>query len=167
VRNGLGSPGSETNYFGTLTRNALAHFQAAHGINPPAGYFGPITRAFITNTAITMSTSNASSSQATSTLPVAPPTVATTPNNPISPRDLTIGRTGPDVYALQQLLIELNSGGAAQTLARVGPTNYFGRYTQNALAEYQLAHGINPAVGYFGTRTRVQMKSAGVAGLWW
>ena len=44
---GAGSPGSETTYFGNLTKTALASFQAAKGINPPAGYFGPITRNWI------------------------------------------------------------------------------------------------------------------------
>jgi peptidoglycan hydrolase-like protein with peptidoglycan-binding domain len=41
---GAGSSGNETEYFGSLTRLALARFQAAHGISPAAGYFGPITR---------------------------------------------------------------------------------------------------------------------------
>ncbi|MCX6788142.1 MAG: peptidoglycan-binding protein [Candidatus Kaiserbacteria bacterium] len=38
----------ETGYFGTLTRKALAEFQAANGITPAAGYFGPKTKEFIT-----------------------------------------------------------------------------------------------------------------------
>ncbi len=41
---GPGSPGSETTTFGALTRNALARFQAASGISPAVGYFGPISR---------------------------------------------------------------------------------------------------------------------------
>ena len=47
---GAGSPGSETTYFGTLTRAALARYQAANGISPAVGYFGPITRAHINTT---------------------------------------------------------------------------------------------------------------------
>jgi peptidoglycan hydrolase-like protein with peptidoglycan-binding domain len=44
---GAGSPGMESTYFGNLTKSALAAFQAANGINPPVGYFGPITRSAI------------------------------------------------------------------------------------------------------------------------
>jgi phosphoribosyl-AMP cyclohydrolase len=36
-----------TGYFGSLTRAALAEFQAAVGITPASGYFGPKTRAWI------------------------------------------------------------------------------------------------------------------------
>lgn len=44
---GVGSTGNETEYFGALTKAALASFQAAKGISPAVGYFGPITRSFI------------------------------------------------------------------------------------------------------------------------
>jgi hypothetical protein len=44
---GAGSPGNETTKFGGLTRAALAKFQAAVGITPAVGYFGPKTRAYI------------------------------------------------------------------------------------------------------------------------
>jgi hypothetical protein len=36
-----------TTYFGTLTRSAVAKWQAANGIKPAAGYFGPLSRAFL------------------------------------------------------------------------------------------------------------------------
>ena len=48
---GPGSAGNETQYFGPLTQTALASWQAAHGISPAAGYFGPETRAKIAATA--------------------------------------------------------------------------------------------------------------------
>ncbi len=35
-----------TKFFGALTKNALIEFQQANNILPPAGYFGPKTRAF-------------------------------------------------------------------------------------------------------------------------
>lgn len=44
---GVGSRGSETTYFGALTQKALARYQAANGITPAAGYYGPKTRAFV------------------------------------------------------------------------------------------------------------------------
>lgn len=44
---GLGSIGNETDYFGSLTAQALARFQASKGIVPSIGYFGPITRRII------------------------------------------------------------------------------------------------------------------------
>ena len=36
-----------TGYFGSLTKDALAEFQASVGIEPAAGYFGPKTRAYL------------------------------------------------------------------------------------------------------------------------
>ena len=42
---GVGSAGSETTYFGALTKAAVAMWQAANGVSPAVGYFGPISRA--------------------------------------------------------------------------------------------------------------------------
>lgn len=44
---GAGSKGNETNYFWTLTKNALIKFQKANNIVPAEGYFGRLTRAKI------------------------------------------------------------------------------------------------------------------------
>lgn len=44
---GVGSPGRETDYFGSLTRSALVKFQKANSITPAIGYFGSVTRAKI------------------------------------------------------------------------------------------------------------------------
>ncbi len=42
---GAGSPGNETSSFGPKTKAAVMVFQAANGVSPAAGYWGPITRA--------------------------------------------------------------------------------------------------------------------------
>lgn len=49
AQTGAGSLGHETEFFGTLTRDALIRFQKANNINPPKGYFGPLTKAFVAN----------------------------------------------------------------------------------------------------------------------
>jgi peptidoglycan hydrolase-like protein with peptidoglycan-binding domain len=46
---GVGSVGNETDYFGEKTRSALIKFQQAHAITPAVGYFGPVTRAKISD----------------------------------------------------------------------------------------------------------------------
>ncbi|HUD04296.1 MAG TPA: peptidoglycan-binding domain-containing protein [Candidatus Paceibacterota bacterium] len=47
AKSGAGSAGSETTFFGALTKAALIRFQKYYHIVPAAGYFGPITRALI------------------------------------------------------------------------------------------------------------------------
>lgn len=42
---GAGSPGSETTYFGNLTKVAVSAWQAANSVTPSAGYFGAKSRA--------------------------------------------------------------------------------------------------------------------------
>lgn len=41
------SGATATGYFGSMTRAALAEYQASVGISPPVGYFGPITRSYV------------------------------------------------------------------------------------------------------------------------
>ncbi|MEK9160841.1 MAG: peptidoglycan-binding protein [Patescibacteria group bacterium] len=45
ISGGYSIPAGATGYFGAQTQAALAAYQAANGISPASGYFGPITRA--------------------------------------------------------------------------------------------------------------------------
>ena len=47
IAKGFGIPAGATGYFGTQTQAAVARYQAANGIVPAAGYFGPITRSHV------------------------------------------------------------------------------------------------------------------------
>lgn len=47
IAHGAGAPGEETEFFMERTRDALRRFQRTHGIEPSAGYFGPMTRGVI------------------------------------------------------------------------------------------------------------------------
>jgi peptidoglycan hydrolase-like protein with peptidoglycan-binding domain len=70
-------------------------------------------------------------------------------------RDLTIGSTGADVVALQDILI---SGG--YLVMPVGVSKgYFGPLTQSAVSRWQAAVGISPTAGYFGPISRARVNA--------
>ncbi|MCW9054864.1 MAG: peptidoglycan-binding protein [Candidatus Pacebacteria bacterium] len=71
-------------------------------------------------------------------------------------RSLTIGATGADVTCLQTYLE--GTGHFTWT----GAKGYFGTITQSAVAAWQAANGVSPAVGYFGPIS--QAKYTAVAG---
>jgi len=77
-------------------------------------------------------------------------------------RNLTLGSTGEDVKALQQFL---NANGYTVATSGAGSagneSTYFGTLTKNALAKFQAAKNISPAVGYFGPITMSAIKSMG------
>lgn len=76
--------------------------------------------------------------------------------------NLTTGSKGNDVMMLQKAL---NDGG--WTVATSGPgskgmeSTFFGPATKAAVAKFQVAKGITPAVGYFGPLTRAEMNKKG------
>ena len=139
AESGPGSPGKETNLFGSLTRVALAKWQAANGISPASGYFGPLTRVKITPVSVLAATPLV----APAATPVSTPQVSGAAYN--FTRSLTIGSQGDDVKALQDYLTTTGhykySGGS---------TGRFGAVTKAALAVWQKDNDISPASGYFG-----------------
>lgn len=75
--------------------------------------------------------------------------------------DLEYGDEGGYVSDLQTLLI--NNGYSIPA----GATGSFLEQTKTALAAFQTANNISPALGYFGPATRAMMKSLNWKGLWW
>ncbi|QQS23246.1 peptidoglycan-binding protein [bacterium] len=151
--NGPGSPNSETTTFGKLTATALAKFQAANGIKPANGVLNSVTRAVLNGEKIiTTPQVPAQDAQASIQTKV---------------RDLTVGMTGEDVKQLQTILINHATGPKANELEKITATGLFSSYTKNALSEYQAKYKISPSSGYFGSKTRSQMKALGIPGLWW
>ncbi len=67
--------------------------------------------------------------------------------------DLTIGSKNSDVSSLQALLISKGYSIPA------GATGYFGAQTRSAVAAWQAASGIMPAVGYFGPKSRAAINA--------
>jgi hypothetical protein len=75
-------------------------------------------------------------------------------------RNLTVGSTGADVLALQQWLNKNGCPIAATGAGSVGmESTYFGAKTKAAVACWQAAHNISPAVGYFGPTTRAAVNA--------
>ncbi len=70
------------------------------------------------------------------------------------PAPLTMGSQGASVTALQNRLIADGQAIAA------GATGYFGAQTKAALAGWQAAHNVAPAVGYYGPLTMAAMDAA-------
>lgn len=66
---------------------------------------------------------------------------------------LTIGAQNANVTALQNYLI------SAGHVIPAGATGYFGTQTQSALAAWQAANGVTPAVGYYGPVTAAAMAA--------
>jgi peptidoglycan hydrolase-like protein with peptidoglycan-binding domain len=70
--------------------------------------------------------------------------------------DLTVGSTGAQVVALQSFLESKD-----YLVMPVGvQKGYFGALTRAAVARYQAANSISPAVGYFGPVTRAAVNAA-------
>ncbi len=71
--------------------------------------------------------------------------------------NLTVGSRGVDVTALQNWLISKGYSIPA------GATGYFGGQTKAAVASWQAAAGISPAVGFFGPISRAKVNAGGGA----
>lgn len=99
-----------------------------------------------------------------STVPVTADVKISSSGSTLATGDLTSGSNGVAVVALQTYLINAATGPAAARLAIATATGSFGPLTQAALIEFQLAHGISPASGYYGSITRAYVTTHTVSG---
>lgn len=133
-----------TGNFGPMTQAALIEYQIQKGISPASGYYGAATRALV-------------ESSGTPQPSATPPASGT---GLVLSRDLTLGVSGSDVLALQKFL---NAHGYIVAQSGAGSpgseTSYFGPATRSAVARFQAAHSISPAVGYVGPLTRAVLAS--------
>lgn len=73
--------------------------------------------------------------------------------NILTDSNLTVGMTGQKVVVLQGLLQEMGY----LTMPAGVSMGYFGSVTKDAVARYQSALNVAPAVGYFGPTTKIAM----------
>ncbi len=88
-------------------------------------------------------------------------TTATTTELLSNGPDLYFGLSNHKVNLLQQFLVLEDKGQEANALEKNGLTNYFGKLTRAALAEFQKSVSIKPAAGYFGLKTKAYLKLLG------
>lgn len=128
-----------TGYFGPLTRSALMEYQSAVGAS---------TSGIVDATTYTLIFGQS------------PAVAAAEPTRNGFSRDLELGMEGADVKALQAFLNEQGFRVAATGAGSPGnESTYFGVRTKAALAAFQSAHAITPALGYFGPLTRARFAA--------
>lgn len=155
TESGSGSPGKESEYFGSLTERALQKFQAKHGLvssgtSATTGYgaLGPKTMAKLEEVF-------------TKVTPAAPAVATPSPVaaavSPVFNSSLYKGITNSDVKRLQQLL------STDKDVYPEGNTSgYFGALTEKAVQRFQEKYGLaksgDSGYGFVGPKTRVKLN---------
>ena len=125
-----------TAIFGSVTELAVKRFQEYHGL--------------VKSGVVDVATLNKINSLLR---PVVTP-------NYVFVRNLTMGDSGDDVSALQQFLINKNTGPSATALRDFGVTGYFWTLTKDALTEFQSSVGL-PADGVLNNTTITYLNNLG------
>ncbi|QQG46251.1 MAG: peptidoglycan-binding protein [Candidatus Niyogibacteria bacterium] len=159
---GVGSPGNESEYFGSLSEKAVQKFQAKYGLAKAGdagyGYVGPKTRAKLAEVFV-------KSAAAAPELPVVPavPSPVAAAVSPVFNRALTIGSKGEDVKRIQQLLnSDPDTMIASSGVGSAGnETEYFGSLSEKAVQKFQVKYDVAKAgdagYGFVGPKTRAKL----------
>ncbi|MBP9711346.1 MAG: peptidoglycan-binding protein [Candidatus Pacebacteria bacterium] len=146
-----------TGYFGPLTQEALREYQGSAGLTVTGTVDSPTYAKIFVN-----ATASAAPTETTPAPDTTAPATAVSSQTTFA-RNLEVGMEGDDVKELQKFLNANGFDVAANGAGSAGnETTMFGGLTRAALAAYQKANSITPAVGYFGpiTRAHVQQKLA-------
>jgi len=157
---GVGSPGNETEFYGSLTINAVQRFQKKYGIvssgTPETtgyGLVGPNTR-----TALSLFGVGVMPAKAAAPALPAPAVVSA-----LFKRGLARGDSNTDIKRLQMILnTDSSTRVAASGVGSPGnETNYFGALTEKAVQKFQEKYGVavsgDPGYGYVGPKTRAKL----------
>jgi len=167
---GVGSPGNESDFFGSATLKAVQKFQVKYDIAKPGdsgyGNVGPLTRTILNSFA-----GKPAASATVAPASVAAPSAAYTASSIGSiSRTLSKGVTNADVKTLQRIL---NSDtetqvAASGTGAPGSETNFFGPGTLKAVQKFQVKYGLSgpgqEGYGNVGPKTRAKLNELGAKG---
>ena len=162
---GAGSPGQETNYFGSATKKAVQKFQVKYGIASSGdekttgfGLVGPKTMAKLQEVF----------SQPAAPTPTAPTVAQPSPVavsvSPVFTKGLEKGMSGSDVKRLQQLLNSDSDTKIAESgIGSFGnETEYFGSLTEKAVQKFQTKYNIaksgDSGYGYVGPKAGAKLN---------
>lgn len=138
--------GEAGGYYGSLTRDAVAEYQADKGIDDSNGYFGELTRCYINDSMKEDKLGiQVLAGLAGEYVPINVLTAR------INGRSLSLGASGEAVSTLQEILVRLE-------YLDEKPTGYFGENTEEALIAFQIEHDViededSYGAGVFGPMT--------------
>ncbi len=160
---GVGSPGKETNYYGSLTEAAVKKFQAKYGLASSGtpettgyGLVGPATRAKLFTVFSAGVTPVAPS--------IATPSPVASAVSPVFSTGMSRGMSSTNIKRLQQLLnSDPDTSIAASGVGSVGSeTEFFGSLTEKAVQKFQVKYGVassgDVGYGYVGPKTRAKLQ---------
>ena len=157
---GAGSPGQETEYFGSLTQKALERFQntvastalTPRGATSASGYVDSLTRYAMHSYQAKVATVSAGTTSETSAS-----IASSASNESFNLPAMGRGSVGESVRILQTLLAK-DPGVYPEGLI----TGYFGSLTEKAVQRFQIAHDVvqsssDAGYGYVGPATRAKL----------